>query len=182
MTKRIVRVLMATAGMIVLVGGGVAPAKADQSRRPTTIRGGYVNDLDCIPTGVGTTADSTVYNADCTGSSLWNGDLTGREVIKLHATVATSGRMSGTYEGVFVGTYLGDHSHGGLHTKGYFEVDENSQFLARSTITGLCGWAGSRGSMTYDGFSLNGGYVGTWHRPAVPQQAAPTCNPLEGLV
>jgi hypothetical protein len=184
--KRSIATTAALLAVGLIVGIGPAQAKAAQTAKkqgppPITIRGGYINDLNCVPTGVSPTDDDQVYNVECTASSMWNGDLTGREVVHFKGTADTSARVTGTYEGVFVGTYAGDHSHGGLHTTGYFEVDENSQFFARATFTGTCDWAGSEGSFNADGFSINGGWVAQWKRPAVPPVADPTCNPLDGF-
>ncbi|HUR76984.1 MAG TPA: hypothetical protein VMZ22_03475 [Acidimicrobiales bacterium] len=103
-------------------------------------------------------------------------------MVHIRATVATSGRMSGTHEEMFVGTYAGDKSYGGLLMKGYLEVDENTHFFARAKIvSGTCAWAGSTGTMNFDGFGVNGGYVGEWNRPAARPAADPTCNPLGGF-
>jgi len=178
-------------GLIVGIGPAQAQpkAKAKHNPPPITIRGGFINDLNCVPTALGTTADPQVYTVDCTASSAWTGDLTGREFVHFHATVTTSGRVDGTWEGVFVGTYAGDNSYGGLRTVGSFSVDENNQFLGSATISGTCAWAGSTGSMSFSGLSViaeprvnGGGYEGTWQRPAVAPAADPTCNPFDGWV
>ncbi len=180
MSKR--GIAMAAAVLTVGLLAGIAPAQAKSRAKTTTttVRGGYVNDVACVPRSAGTTDDPDVVALECDGSSLWNGDFTGRTVIHLVATLDTAGRMAGTYEEMFVGAYSGDHSHGALHTKGTFSIDENMQFTARATITsGTCDWAGSSGRMAYDGFSENGGYVGQWKRPVVRPPSDPTCNPID---
>lgn len=178
MSKR--SIAMTAALLVVSLLAGIAPAQAKKhTSPPITVQGGYINDLSCVPTGVSPTDVAEEYQVECTASTLLNGDFTGRTFSHLHGTVATSGRMSGTYEETFVGTYAGDHSYGGLLMTGYFEVDENTQFFARAEIVnGTCAWVGSTGLFNGDGFGINGGYVGQWNRPAVRPAADPTCNPL----
>ncbi|MGQ0434927.1 MAG: hypothetical protein ACT452_21265 [Microthrixaceae bacterium] len=187
MNKR--SIVMTAAVIVAGLVAGIGPAQAKNTRHsatdvppPITVRGGYINDLSCVPTDVGPLGVAQEYDVECTATTLWNGDFTGRTVAHIHRTVAASGRMSGTYEEMFVGTYAGDKSYGGLLTKGYLEVDENAQFFARAEIvSGTCAWAGSTGSMSFDGFGVNGGYVGQWNRPAVTPAVDPTCDPLGGF-
>lgn len=184
-------IAMTAALLVVGLIAGIGPAQAKTTNNsakkngppPITVRGGYINDLGCVPTGPPSpTDDAQAVELQCTGQSMWNGDFTGRTVAHISATVATSGRMYGTYEEMFVGTYMGDMSYGGLLTKGYLEIDENGQFLARAKIvSGTCAWAGSTGTMNFDGTAAYGGYVGQWNRPAVPPAADPTCDPLGGF-
>ena len=158
-----------------------ATGTADKKTPATAVRGGWVNDLSCVPRGLSATDDPAAFGIECSGSSLWDGDFLGRTILHLHGTIALSGRMEGTYDEVLFGTYAGDHSHGALHTHGYFVVDENAAFLARATIVnGTCDWAGSTGTMAYDGFSTNGGYVGEWVRPSTTP-ADPACNPVDSI-
>jgi hypothetical protein len=163
-----------------------ASAGADKNASPhstaVTVRGGYVNDNACEPIAVAPTDDPTVIRVECLGGSIWNGAFTGHTVIHLRATIAASGAMAGEYDEMLIGTYLGDNSHGALHTKGTFTINEIGEFAASASITGgSCDWAGSSGSMTYTGYQLNGGYVGEWVRPAVPPASDPTCNPIDRL-
>lgn len=185
---------IAMTAVLLVVGliAGIGPAQAKNTRTskndsppPTVVRGGYIDDAQCrIPTSVPTItqdAQAVEFEIDCTGSALWNGGFTGRTVSHIHGTVTTSGRVFGTYEEMFVGTYAGDNSYGGLLMRGYFEV-ENGQHTARAEIvSGTCAWAGSTGSMNFDGALVYGGYVGQWNRPAVTPAADPTCDPLGGF-
>ena len=157
-------------------------AKGATQSTTTAVRGGWVNDVSCVPLSAGQAVSGQAVNLECEGSASWNGDFTGRDVEHLHAVVQPSGRIDGTYEALFVGTYLGDHSRGALHEKGYFSVDEKGAFLARATITGgTCDWAGSSGSIAFDGYQTNGGYVGQWIRPVQRPAADATCIPADRL-
>lgn len=186
------RSIMITAALLVVgLIVGIGPAQAKNTRTPakdgpppTVVRGGYINDASCIkPSNVSLTDDAQAVEFDCTGTSLLTGNFTGRAVYKVRGTMDTAGRISGTLDEVFVGRYAGDKSYGGLLMKGYFEVDENGQFLSRSEIvSGTCAWAGSSGSFDADGTALYGGYVSQWNRPAVTPAADPTCNPLGSFV
>jgi hypothetical protein len=150
--------------------------------RTSVVRGGWVNEAGCIPVGAGTTEDPDVISLTCSGGSIWDGELTGHTVVHVDATLTTSGAMHGTYEEFFVGTYLGDDSHGGLRTRGTVDVFEDGAFTARAAIVeGTCDWLGSTGSMAYDGFAVNGGYVGEWTRPVGPPASDPACNPVTGV-
>lgn len=134
------------------------------------MRGGYVNNFPCAPLDFGPTDDPDVFRIECIAGSAWNGDWTGHTKIHFKGTVATDGSSFGRFEETFIGTYAGDDSVGALFTKGYFAIDANGAFIARAQIVGgACDWAGSRGSVDYDGYQVNGGYVGEWLRPASPR-------------
>jgi hypothetical protein len=162
-----------------LDAAATAPSPPAPSAPAVVARGGYVNDLPCIPLGAGTGADGSV-DLVCSGGSIWDGDFLGRTVIYMRQTIDSASHVTGTYEEFFVGTYAGDQSRGGIHTKGYFVVDEKNSFYARAEIVGAtCDWAGSSGSMVADGFVVNGGYVVTWNRPPASAASDPACNPVD---
>jgi hypothetical protein len=153
-------------------GGG---SKTERRHPPVWVRGGYVNDLQGCSPAPG--PSPYLLTLECWGGSVWDGGWSGHTIIHLIATVDMAGRFAGTYQEWFTGTYLGDNSYGGIHTRGHFSIDENNQFIAQAKIVGgSCGFAGSSGSVAYDGNSVHGGFVGEWFRP--PTKPGPaTCVP-----
>jgi len=177
--------------LVVGLIAGVGPAQAKNTRTsakdgppPTIVRGGYIDDGVCrIPTSVPSVSDDAqVIEFECKGTALWNGGFTGRTLARYRITFATSGRVFGTYEEMFVGNYAGDNSYGGLLTRGSFEVIDGQHSARAEIVSGTCAWAGSTGSMNFDGSLVYGGYVAQWNRPAVTPAADPTCNPLGSFI
>lgn len=184
-TFRVRPVVLLLGILIPLVSASAATAKPRQSDPPPVppieVVGGWVNDVGCIPAGGGATDDPHVFAAECAGTTTWNGDLSGKTILHVSGTVATDGSMQGEFEELFVGTYLGDRSTGALLTRGAFTIDSKGAFRARATIVGgTCDWSGSSGSLAFDGYQLNGGYVGTWFRPPVTPSSTP-CTPIESV-
>lgn len=163
-----------------LAGGSTANA-ATKKPAPIIVRGGWLNDLPCLsvdpqslrPRG----SPPSSITLSCTGTTLWNGGWTGRTVLKVTATIDARGNITGTADEWFYGVYTPDNSVGGLHWVGRFGV-QGGQFWATARIVGgTCSFAGSRGSGSFDGYQLNGGYTFSWIRP-VRKPAPATCNPL----
>ena len=170
-----------TAGALAMSAIGAGGAWAKQPKGPpevtTKVVGSWVNEAGCVPIGLAPTNDAQTFDITCSGGSIWTGDFTGHTVVHLEGTVATSGAMSGTYTETFYGTYVPDQRIGSLTTQGTVTVGTAGEFSARAAIvSGTCGFAGSSGSMAYDGFALYGGSVGSWTHPAGPAPSGP-CTP-----
>ena len=174
--------MAACLGFTVIAGAG-AWAKPKPATTTTEVRGGWVNEAGFVPTELAPTSDPDVYTATFSGGSVWNGDFTGHTAIHgVAAMNVMTGDMEGDYTETFYGTYYPDAQsaprYGSLTTKGHFHVTSNLEFITRAKIvSGTCGFAGSSGTMAYDGFSTNGGYVGSWTRPSGAASLDPTCTP-----
>ncbi|MBK5305124.1 MAG: hypothetical protein JJD92_00395 [Frankiaceae bacterium] len=176
------RVLLTAALGISVIDGSGAWAKPKPATTTSEVRGGWVNEAGFVPSDVKETSDPNVFTVTFTGGSIWNGAFTGHTVVHGVATIATSGAMDGDYTEIFYGTYYPDLESapriGSLTTKGHVHVTSDLEFTARAKIvSGTCGFAGSTGSMSYDGMAVNGGYVGRWTRPAGAAAVDPTCAP-----
>jgi hypothetical protein len=174
-----VRALACVVGTLAFVSVPAhAYAKKPPTPSPVIVRGGWLNEASCVPAAGEPSPDLSAVRLECEGGTTWNGDLTGHTILHFIGTYHTSGAVEGEYEELFVGTYAGDHSVGTLSTKGYFVIDEKGSFLARAQIlSGTCDWAGSSGTIAYDGYQINGGYVGEWYRPQTAPTSAP-CPPV----
>ena len=67
---------MTAALLVVGLFAGIGPAQEKKSvgPPPITVRGGYINDLSCVPTDAPTLSDDAqVVKAKCTATTLWNG-------------------------------------------------------------------------------------------------------------
>lgn len=171
-------VLVALIVVAVLGPGGADAATTN------VVRGGWLNDAPCLlpdprASSVGPGTPPGSVNVTCSGTTFWNGGFTGRTVLKVVARVDTAGNMSGTADEWFYGVYTPTRTLGGLHLKHQFWVSGASgAFWANASIVGgTCGFAGSTGSGTFDGYQLNGGYKLTWTLPAPPGAPA-ACNPI----
>lgn len=161
----------------VLVGDPGAASASVKKPVPVEVRGGFVNELACVPAGAAATKDPNVYSLECWGGTLWVGGFTGHTVIHFVAKAdVVKNTFDGTYEERFYGTYAGDNSFGELRTKGRFTIDALGQFIARAKIVdGSCAFKGSSGSFSADGDEFFGGYVVKWVHPKVT--VAPGCVP-----
>lgn len=170
MMARIRRRAIVLLGVALLGTAMTTPASAGS--RAITVRGGFVNDITCVPAA----ADVEDSQIECWAGSTWDGGWTGHTILHIVATFDTMGRFAGRYEEWLIGTFAGDNSYGGLHTKGRFAIDEHNEFEARGKIVGgSCAFAGSKGTFSADGNSVHGGYVGKWVRKATA--AEPGCVP-----
>ncbi|MCA1831185.1 MAG: hypothetical protein ABR548_11035 [Actinomycetota bacterium] len=164
------------------------PTVPDRTTRPshptkqkaTIVYGSFVNDSACP--GYEPTSDPTVFAIDCKGTgSIYTGGFTGHTLIQIVGTLDVYGNINGNYNEWFYGSYLGDGSQGGLHTRGTFSINgETAEFFAAARIVdGTCGFAGSTGTFTADGNSFTGGFTATWYRPSPLPTADATCNPVD---
>ena len=159
---------------------GVSQAHADGR---VIVRGGWVNDAPCLvvdPNGTSVDPEALAMDITCTGTTLWNGGFTGRTVITVQARIDARGNIVGTADEWFYGIYTADNTLGGLHMTHRFSVDgATGGFVSEATLSGgTCGFAGSKGTGTFIGHSLFGGYSWSWKRDPAAANAAPTCNPL----
>ncbi len=160
-----------------ITAGGDASAARNTSKSTIVVRGSWVNDGQCLPTAL--KGGPTTFDITCTGTSQWDGALTGREVAHIVGTIDVEGNMSANYEAWFTGTYIVDHTVGGFHEFGTVAVDGATlgfQAHAR-VVSGSCSFAGSTGRFDFDGNAETGGYTGTWTRPAVPPATSNPCVP-----
>jgi hypothetical protein len=78
--------------------------------------------------------------------------------------------VSGTIDEWLYGMSWADGSIGGLHFTGSYSISStDGGFAATATIVGgTCDFAGSSGTLSFTGYTANGGYSGTWILPAAP--------------
>lgn len=173
--KRLIALLFVVAFAGVTQGGAAATQ--------LVVRGGWVNDAPCLvvdPNRASVDPEGSTVEATCTGTTFWNGGFTGRTVITVQFRVDARGSIEGTADEWFYGVFTADNTVGGLHMTHRFSVDgATGGFVSEATLTGgTCGFAGSKGTGTFIGHSLFGGYTWSWKRDPRASTASPTCNPL----
>ncbi len=185
MNKRSIAMTAALLVVGLIAGIGPAQAKTHPPKTTTTVvRGAYVDDISCAPTGATPHADDpTTFDISCDGGSLFTGGLDGHTVFHWAGTMDAAGNIAAQYDEWFYGTYSGeDGSFGGIHAVGTFSVDgKTSTFTAHARIVaGTCSFAGAGGTFDANGLSVSpGGYVITLIRPNPAPVPAPTCNPID---
>jgi hypothetical protein len=165
------RVLVAAALVAGVATGSIAWAKPKPATATSEVRGGWANEAGAVISDLKPTGDPNVFAVTFTGGSVYDGGFTGHTVVHGDGTIATSGEMDADYAETFYGTYSPDLESaprtGSFTMKGHLHITSDLQFTARAKIvSGTCGFAGSTGSMAYSGMAVNGGYVGSWSRPA----------------
>lgn len=156
-----------------------------------TVRGGWVNDLPaayCNPTKAttGPGLPPTRVTLHCLAGAAFNGSFMGHGIATTVQTVDTgppvntaTPSVSGSFDEWFYGMYWADGSIGGLHFRGTFSISsKDGTFFATATIVGgTCDFAGATGSLTFNGYSTNGGYSGSLTLPAPPDGFTPSTSP-----
>jgi len=165
------------AALAVLIAGSAQAAPA------TEIRGSYVNNVGCVPRDVKPHADPTKFDVTCYVGSTYTGGLVGHTAGHMRVTVDTvTGNMSGTADEWFYGRYPGDDgSYGGIHFTASFSIDGKTNSL-RGTgkiVGGTCSFTGSKGTLSFDGFDVYGGFIWQLTRPNPKPVSSPTCNPID---
>lgn len=151
---RLIPVVAITAALLAMM----TPASADET---TTVQGTYVS-----------------FGA---GALLYGG-FSGASLASADASLDDDGNLSGTFEETLVNHWQGPGSvFGTLHYTGTFEINTTTgAFLAEGVIDGgTCGFAGSSGTIVFQGNAVTGTYTAAWtHGPIMALQVqAGQCLP-----
>ena len=145
-----------------------------------TVRGGWVNDAPavfCNPSNatVGPGVPPSAVTLRCLAGALFDGSFMGHSIATTVQTARTSLSVTGTIDAWLYGMYWVDGSVGGLHYKGSYSISSaDGSFTATTTIVGgTCDFAGSTGTLNFSGYTLNGGYSGSWILPVAPNGYTP---------
>jgi hypothetical protein len=156
----------------VTLGASVAlalpgPARAAPFVATTPVTGAWANEF-CLFTNY----DASNGAGECTASSQWTGTWNGVTVARYTGTLdAVTGEGKGAIDETFAGR-ASDGRTGTLHFQGTVELSgaDHSLHIVETMIDSTGDFAGSAGTVTFDGISVGGagigGIRGQWTAPA----------------
>ena len=147
------------AGALLLASSGrVTAADAQPKPTTTTVRGGWVGVLPCVPLP-GTTLTGTRLHLRCVSGTAWDGAWSGQTSYVVTAdTDLVTGNTKGTIDETLTGIDTATQRPGTLHLNGSLQVDgaTNTIQVEESIIDGTGAFSHLSGHATFEGVQVSG--------------------------